>query len=82
MRGITLIALVTAGVLLLAGGAAAEPVGGFTELLSVSTAGVQGDQDSEAPAVSADGHFVAFAVVLRRTSSPRDTNQAVGHLPA
>jgi uncharacterized repeat protein (TIGR01451 family) len=40
---------------------AAAPAPGFTELVSVSSAGVQGDQDSELPAVSADGRFVAFA---------------------
>ena len=40
---------------------AAAPAPGFTELVSVSSAGVQGDQDSELPSVSADGRFVAFA---------------------
>jgi uncharacterized repeat protein (TIGR01451 family) len=40
---------------------AAAPAPGFTELVSVSSAGVQGNQDSELPAVSADGRFVAFA---------------------
>ena len=33
---------------------------GQTELVSVSSGGILGDDDSEAPAISADGRFVAF----------------------
>ena len=39
-------------VLAAAATAAAQPAPGFTELDSVSSAGVQGNQDSELPAVS------------------------------
>jgi uncharacterized repeat protein (TIGR01451 family) len=60
-------------VLALASGAASAPAPGFTELVSVSSAGVQGDQDSELPAVSADGRFVAFAS-LSDNLVPGDTN--------
>src|SRR6266511_4217921 len=48
-------------VLTFAAAAVAVPAPGFTELVSVSSVGVQGDQDSERPSVSADGRFVAFA---------------------
>lgn len=47
--------------LLAASSGGATPAAGFTELISLSSAGVQGDQDSELPSVSADGRFVAFA---------------------
>jgi uncharacterized repeat protein (TIGR01451 family) len=60
-------------VLTLAGGAGAAPAPGFTELVSVSSAGVQGNQDSETPAVSADGRFVAF-VSLADNLVAGDTN--------
>ena len=49
MRSISLTALALAGVLILTGSAAALPAPGFTELVSLSTAGVQGDQDSQTP---------------------------------
>src|SRR5436305_249341 len=52
--------VVAAGALVLAVGAGAQPAPGFTELDSVSSAGVQGNQDSEVPAISADGSRVAF----------------------
>jgi uncharacterized repeat protein (TIGR01451 family) len=69
--GVTVLA--TAGVLVLSGVAAAQPAPGFTELVSVSSAGVQGDQDSQRPSVSADGRFVAFAS-LSDNLVPADTN--------
>jgi uncharacterized repeat protein (TIGR01451 family) len=56
-------------------GAAAQPAPGFTELDSVSSAGMQGNQDSELPTVSADGRFVAFAS-LSDNLVPGDTNGA------
>jgi uncharacterized repeat protein (TIGR01451 family) len=55
--------------------AGAQPAPGFTELDSVSSAGVQGNQDSELPAVSADGRFVAF-VSLSDNLVAGDTNGA------
>src|SRR5215216_1881255 len=61
MRIAALAALATAGALIVAGSAAALPVPGFTELVSQSSSGVEGDQDSELPAISADGRFVAFS---------------------
>jgi uncharacterized repeat protein (TIGR01451 family) len=48
---------------------------GVTELISSSSAGVEGDQDSELPAVSADGRFVAF-VSFSDNLVPGDTNLA------
>jgi uncharacterized repeat protein (TIGR01451 family) len=60
-------------VLTFAASGAAVPAPGFTELVSVSSAGVQGNQDSERPAVSADGRFVAFAS-LSDNLVPGDTN--------
>src|SRR6059058_659740 len=73
-----LVAALAAGLTLLGpvGGAAALPAPGFTELVSVSSAGVQGNQDSELPAVSGDGRFVAF-VSLADNLVPGDTNGAV-----
>jgi Tol biopolymer transport system component len=65
-----------AAALVLAVGAGAQPAPGFTELDSVSSAGVQGNQDSELPAVSADGRYVAFAS-LSDNLVPGDTNGAV-----
>jgi Tol biopolymer transport system component len=59
---------------LTAGGAAAAPAPGFTELVSLSGGGVQGNQDSEAADVSADGRFVAF-VSLADNLVPGDTNE-------
>jgi uncharacterized repeat protein (TIGR01451 family) len=52
---------------------AAAPAPGFTELVSVSSAGVQGNQDSELPAVTADGRLVAFAS-FSDNLVPGDTN--------
>jgi uncharacterized repeat protein (TIGR01451 family) len=72
-RIISVTALATAGVLVLSGVAAAQPAPGFTELVSVSSAGVQGNQDSQRPSVSADGRFVAFAS-LSDNLVPEDTN--------
>src|SRR6266851_1295951 len=61
MRRTAIAALATAVTVLVAvASAGAQPAPGFTELDSVSSAGVQGNQDSELPAVSADGRFVAF----------------------
>jgi uncharacterized repeat protein (TIGR01451 family) len=60
MRIVVLAALAMAGALILAGTAAALPVPGFTELISQSSSGAQGDQDSEMPSISSDGRFVAF----------------------
>ena len=65
----------TVTVLLAAGSAGAQPAPGVTELDSVSSAGVQGNLDSELPAVSADGRFVVF-VSLADTLVPGDTNGA------
>jgi uncharacterized repeat protein (TIGR01451 family) len=73
MRRIIFAALATAGVLILSSGAAAVPAPGFTELISISTAGVQGDQDSQTPSISADGRLVAF-VSLAENLIPEDTN--------
>jgi uncharacterized repeat protein (TIGR01451 family) len=62
-----------AGALVFAAGAPAQPAPGFTELISLSTAGVQGDQDSELPSISSDGRFVAFASFAENLV-PDDTN--------
>ena len=69
----TLAVLAAAGVLAMSGGAAALPAPGFTELISVSSAGTQGNQDSERPSVSADGRFVALAS-FSDNLVPEDTN--------
>src|SRR2546422_9867640 len=61
------------GMLVLVAGAAAQAAPGFTELDSISSSGVQGDRDSELPAVSADGRFVAF-VSFSDNLVPGDTN--------
>ena len=60
-------------ILAFASGATAITAPGFTELISVSSAGVQGNQDSERPAMSADGRFVAFGS-LSDNLVPGDTN--------
>jgi uncharacterized repeat protein (TIGR01451 family) len=75
MRSINLAALALAGALVPIGSAAALPAPGFTELVSLSTAGVQGDQDSQTPSISDDGRFVAF-VSLAENLVPDDTNLA------
>jgi Tol biopolymer transport system component len=66
------------GVVACAPGVAAAAPGqgnGDTRLVSVSTRGVQGNLDSELPAVSADGRFVAF-VSLADNLVPGDTNES------
>ena len=73
MASATLVAV--CGLLMFVAGAAAQAAPGFTELDSVSSAGVQGNQDSELPAVSADGRYVAF-VSLSDNLVPGDTNGA------
>jgi uncharacterized repeat protein (TIGR01451 family) len=75
MRSISLAALAIAGVLVLSGSAAALPAPGFTELVSLSSAGIQGDQDSQTPSISADGRYVAF-VSLAENLVSGDTNLA------
>ncbi len=77
MRGKTIVSLAVA-ITALAGvtGAGAQPAPGFTELDSISSADVQGNFDSELPAVSADGRFVAF-VSLSDNLVPGDTNGAL-----
>ncbi len=55
--------------------AAAPPAPGVTVLASLSSAGVQGNQDSHLPAMSANGRFVAFAS-LSDNLVPGDTNIA------
>jgi uncharacterized repeat protein (TIGR01451 family) len=76
MRRTLLAALVAVfGLVVFATGAAAQAAPGFTELDSVSSASVQGNQDSELPAVSADGRFVAF-VSLSDNLVAGDTNGA------
>lgn len=47
---------------------------GITELVSVSSAGVQGDGHSQFPTISADGRYVAFASYATNLV-PGDTNQ-------
>ena len=74
-RTSSLVALALAGVLLIPGWATALVAPGSTELVSLSSAGVQGDQDSEMPAISADGRFVAFASFASNLV-PEDTNLA------
>src|SRR5262245_12493552 len=73
MKRIPLSALAAAGFVFATSTAAQAP--GVTELVSASSAGVQGDQDSELPAVSADSRFVAF-VSLSDNLVPGDTNAA------
>src|SRR5438046_2879758 len=76
MRRTAIAALATAvTVLVAAGSAGAQPAPGFTELDSVSSTGAQGNQDSELPAVSTDGRFVAF-VSLSDNLVLGDTNSA------
>src|SRR5436190_3414638 len=68
--------LVMFGLLVFVSGAAAQAAPGFTELDSMSSTGVQGNQDSELPAVSGDGRYVAFAS-LSDNLVPGDSNGAV-----
>ena len=72
-RIVGVLAVATVSVLLLSGTAAALPTPGFTELVSISSVGVQGNQDSQQPAVSADGRWVAFASPSDNLM-PDDTN--------
>jgi hypothetical protein len=53
-----------------------DRVAGTTERVSVDSAGVQGDLDSYAPAISADGRFVAFQSDATNLV-PGDTNGSV-----
>ncbi len=69
---IAAVAMVATTLLAMSDGLAA-PAAGFTELVSLASGGVQGDQDSELPSVSADGRFVAFAS-LSDNLVPGDTN--------
>ena len=46
---------------------------GETILISVNSAGQQGDSSSHAPAISADGRFVVFHA--NSSLAPEDTNQ-------
>ena len=76
MKRRSIAALIAAcSLLVFVNGAAAQAAPGFTELDSVSSAGVQGDRDSELAAVSADGRFVAF-VSFSDNLVPGDTNGA------
>jgi uncharacterized repeat protein (TIGR01451 family) len=75
MRWISLAALAIAGAFILSGSAAAVPAPGFTELVSISSAGVQGDQDGQSPSITTDSRFVAFAS-LAENLVPGDTNVA------
>jgi hypothetical protein len=70
---ITTLAGAAAAGLMFVTGAGAVLAPGFTELVSVTSAGVQGNQDSERPSVSADGRFVAFGS-LSDNLVPGDTN--------
>jgi Tol biopolymer transport system component len=60
---------------LVAAQVAAAPAPGRTELVSLSSAQEQGNQDSELSSTSADGRFVAFAS-LADNLVPGDTNVA------
>lgn len=52
-------------------------VTGTNEMISVSSAGVQGDAESGAPSVSADGRFVAFTSDATNLVAGPDTNGAL-----
>jgi uncharacterized repeat protein (TIGR01451 family) len=52
-----------------------DRVTGQTILVSVTSAGKQGSGDSHAPAISADGRFIAFHTIAALV--PKDTNNAV-----
>src|SRR5262245_2345389 len=75
IKTVTATLIAAFGLLVFVAGAAAQAAPGFTELDSVSSTGVQGNQDSELPSVSADGRFVAF-VSLSDNLVPGDTNGA------
>jgi uncharacterized repeat protein (TIGR01451 family) len=61
LRAVGTAVLATVGMLAVAPAAVAIPWPGLTQLVSVSTPGTQGNQDSQRPAVSADGRYIAFA---------------------
>src|SRR5262245_33501646 len=73
MHTIRLSVFATIGTLAFADASSAQQAPGVTELVSASSAGVQGDQDSEFPSVSADGRFVAFSS-FSENLVPSDTN--------
>jgi uncharacterized repeat protein (TIGR01451 family) len=75
MRRLIVAVLATACAFVISGSAGAQATSGFTELLSLSSAAIQGNQDSELPSVRSDGRFVAF-VSLSDNLVPDDTNQA------
>jgi Tol biopolymer transport system component len=50
-----------------------DRISGTTERVSVSSAGVEGDNDSYAPSISADGRYVSFSS-LAGNLAPGDTN--------
>ena len=54
-----------------------DVVAGTTERASVSSAGSQGDADSGAPVISADGRFVAYASAATNLATTADSNGKV-----
>ena len=73
-RAATITVWAAAGALIIPAAAAiAAPAPGFTQLVSVSSTGTQGDNDSERPSVSADGRYVVFASRAENIV-PDDTN--------
>jgi Tol biopolymer transport system component len=70
---VTVIGSVLVATVVASGPADANPARRLLELISVSGAEVQGDQDSQRPSVSADGRYVAF-VSLATNLVPGDTN--------
>jgi Tol biopolymer transport system component len=69
-KAIALISSIVLGSLALAAAAATPPT---TTRVSVSSAGVQGDRDTFAAGISADGHYVVLNSQARNLV-PRDTN--------
>lgn len=72
----TATALAVIATLLVSGAEPADATPGRTELVSVSETGVAGDDGSLAPAVSADGRYVAFASEATDLV-PGDTNDSL-----
>lgn len=72
-RATMLTAALVAGAAIIPSAAYAVDTLGSTELVSVSSAGVQGDQDSQSSSISGNGRFVAFAS-LADNLVPGDTN--------
>ncbi|GAA3092671.1 TolB family protein [Streptomyces rectiviolaceus] len=68
-----LAALCTVTVLSPAGASAAPTAAPHTERVSIGPGGAQGNADSTSPAISADGHYVAF-VSASRNLVANDTN--------